>query len=257
MPTPFMHLQIAEKIKSSLPPSPSEADLQALLAAEWPAFYLGSVAPDYQTICNVPRAQTHFYDMPPEPDNMGYTRLLAQNPQLAHAIALPAATAVFLAGYMAHIYLDLVWLREILYPLFVKAPDIGDRNQRHLLHLVVLTYLDGLAYQSLPESAGAILAAARPTYALNFAADVDLVKWRDFLVPQLAPGAALETIPIFAGRLGFTPQEFAARLEDPAWMQSRVFDLIPVEQIQLRLETAVAESTAIIEQYLFPVEPTS
>ena len=62
MPTPFMHLKIAEAIGS-------HADLhlaaRELLDANWSGFYLGSVAPDVQTVSRVPRDQTHFYDLPP------------------------------------------------------------------------------------------------------------------------------------------------------------------------------------------------
>ena len=54
------------------------ARLLRALNEEWPAFYMGSVAPDYQTICGIPRADTHFYRMPPQSRDEAGHQLLAQ-----------------------------------------------------------------------------------------------------------------------------------------------------------------------------------
>jgi len=263
MPTPFTHLQMAENIAAQLAGENGRSSengrslengrLLDLLRREWPAFYLGSVAPDVQTVSGVSREATHFYGIPPAPDNLAYPRMLAQYPQLADVTQLSAAQAVFVAGYSAHLLLDLIWFREILLPIFVHSPELGERPQRWLLHHILLTYLDGLAYESLPETAVTTLAAAHPHHWLPFVTDQHLQVWRDMLTVQLEPDAPLETVAVYAKRLQMTPEKFAAQLADKQWMAAHFFALVPVQKVQDRFETAVAESITVIHNYLSPL----
>lgn len=249
MPTPFMHLHIAEQIKERATYR-GNGRLQSVLKAEWPAFYLGSVAPDVNAISAIPRAGTHFYEMPPADDEMAYPTMLRQYPQLARVGTMPAAQAICVAAYSAHLMLDLIWLREVVYPFFYLPKDLGDRQQRRLTHFILLTYLDTIALNALPETAVTTLAAAKTTQWLPFIEDAILTEWRDLLVDQLRPGAPVKTVEIYAKRLGMSPAEFAADLQDPDWMQARVFSKIPVDKVQQILQTAVPKSVALIRNYL-------
>lgn len=251
MPTPFMHLHIAEQIKESLKDqSGQERNLFAVLDDEWPAFYLGSVAPDYQTLCGVPREVTHFYGLPPAPDNQAYPRMLARYPQLSSADRLPADQAVFVAAYAAHLMLDLIWFRKIVVPKFYNAPQLGDVQKRHLLHLILLSYLDKLAFEALPDNAGNTLASAHPDHWLPFAADEDLRAWRDFLAPQLLPGGTSQTVEIYAGRLQMTAEAFADKIDNGVWLEKNLFAQVPVTAVQEILVEAVPASIRLINGYL-------
>jgi hypothetical protein len=119
-----------------------------------------------------------------------------------------------------------------------------------MIHNTMLTYLDMLAVETLPDNAAETLSSAIPDYQLSFAADSKLVVWRDMLVDQLQPGAMLRTVEIYAGRLEMSPEEFAANLENPAWMADYVFGKVPVEKVQEMLAEAVDESIDIITSYL-------
>jgi hypothetical protein len=249
MPTPFMHLHIAEQIYEMASVN-GNGRLQTSLSAEWPAFYLGSVAPDVNAISTLPRASTHFYDIPPEPDETAYGTMLAEYPQLADWQTMSPGQAVCVAAYSAHLILDLIWLREVVYPFFYLAQDLGSRQQRRLTHFILLTYLDTIALDGLPETAVSTLAAAESNQWLPFIDDEILAAWQEMLVAQLKPGAPVKTVEIYAGRLGITPEEFATNLQDPAWMQKQVFDKIPVDQVQQILQTAVPKSIDLINDYL-------
>lgn len=244
-----MHLQIAEAIKARVEQDQDER-LQRRLCQEWPAFYLGSVAADFQTICDVPRFQTHFYQMPPADDDEAYPAMLSSFPELADASALSPDRALFVAAYIAHLLLDLLWFRQILIPYFVEACNWGDFSQRRLVHHILLSYLDKLAFDSLPPSAATVLAAAQPKAWLPFAADDDLIAWRDLLVAQLQPGAKLETVTIYAERIGMSPDEFLHKLEDPEWIEAQVFKSVPVGEVQSKLAAAVPHCIHVITDYL-------
>lgn len=244
-----MHLHIAEQIFERLAAG-GNGRLQHLLAAEWPAFYLGSVAPDVNAISTLPRESTHFYDVPPAPEETAYLTMLERYPQLNDAALLPPGQAVCVAAYSAHLMLDLIWLREVVYPFFYLAEDLGDRQQRRLTHFILLTYLDTIALSRLPETAVSTLAAARSHHWLPFIDDLILTAWQEMLVAQLQPGAPVKTIEIYAGRLRISAEAFAANLQNPAWMQARVFDKIPVDTVQQILQTAVPQSVELISKYL-------
>ena len=244
MPSPFVHLDIAEQVKAV-----TNGRLSARLSAAWPAFCLGSIAPDYPTINQASRASSHFYDLPPADDNLGYNTMLRQHPRLARPAALPGNQAIFVAAYCAHLMLDLIWLREVVLPYFTTRPDLGDRQSRRRLHFVLLTYLDQQALQRLPAAVGHTLQTAVPRQWLPFVSDGDLCRWRDMVAGQLAPDGEIETVNIYAERLGMTSAAFAACLE-PAWLQANLFTALPVPKIEARLATAVNETINIVRRYL-------
>ncbi|HFE66220.1 MAG TPA: hypothetical protein ENJ93_03070 [Chloroflexi bacterium] len=252
MPTPFMHLHTAEQIRSTIAAQNGDGRLLAQLDACWPAFYLGSVAPDINAICEITRFATHFYRTPPPPGEQAYDVMLAQYPELACGPDLAANRAVFVAAYRAHLLLDLVWLRQIVDPFFFHADHLGDRKQRQLTHFILLTWLDGLALAALPDTAVTTLSHAVPQQWLPFAPDETLVSWRDIIVDQLQPEALPRTVEIYANRIGVSPETFAANLQDDAWMAEHVFGKIPVDQVQAHLTTAVTRSVELIRKYLYP-----
>jgi hypothetical protein len=249
MPTPFMHLHIAEQILEQTSVK-GNGRLHTLLMAEWPAFYLGSVAPDVNAISDISREGTHFYKMPPAEEEMAYPTLLKKYPQLNNLPAISSAQAVCVAAYSAHLMLDLIWLREVVYPYFYLPKTLGSRQQREIIHFTLLTYLDTLALQALPKTAVSTLAAATDRQYLPFIEDVILYRWRDMLVAQLQPNEPIKTVEIYAERLGIAAPEFEANMQNSHWMQTHLFDQIPVGKVQAILQAAVPQSLDLISNYL-------
>ena len=249
-----MHLEIAERIRGHSELSDQTAHL---LGQAWPAFYLGNVAPDFQTICDVPREVAHFYELPPAPGVEAHQVLVEQYPELADAAELPLAHALFIAGYRAHLLLDLCWYWEVLIPYFVEAENWPvDHRQRFLVHNTLLTFLDKQAFDKLPPAADATLAAASPRQWLPFTGDGELIRWRDMLVQQLRPGGTTATIAIYAERMNMKPDQFAANLDDPQWMAENVFHKVPLEKVQAIITDGMEQSVELITDYLSPIAVT-
>ncbi|MFL7839951.1 MAG: zinc dependent phospholipase C family protein [Candidatus Promineifilaceae bacterium] len=250
MPTPFMHLQLSDALHAlASQQQDMDAGLQIALAEYWSAFYLGSVAPDYQTICGIPRIETHFYKNPPESEDVAQRNMLAMYPQLYPGQSLDPQQAMFVAAYLGHLQIDLIWHFDVVLPYFMNNSDLEDHHQAYLVHLTLLTYLDNLAFQALPNKAVDVLSAADYDHWLPFVEVEQMNAWRDFLVEQMAPGRTTQTVQIFAHRLRMTTDEFNAKLGDPDWMNEELFSHIPVAAIQQRLQESVPESLAFIEAY--------
>lgn len=242
-----MHLEIAERIHQH---RSLKGGVRELVESQWPAFYLGSVAADYQAISNIPRDQTHFYQLPPDPEPAPEEQMMIDYPELAEAARLPSGQAVFVAAYRAHLLLDFIWYNQVLTPYFIQSPHWTENRQRFVVHNTLLTYLDKLSLESLPDTAAATLHAAEPQSWLPFAADEELCRWRDMLVVQLRPDAAIRTVEIYAARLGMAPDEFAANLERPEWLDEHLFRKVPLNDIVAILNTAVKRSIDLTVSYL-------
>ncbi len=248
MPTPFMHLQMAEWIRED---GRLRGRARTLVEQEWPAFYLGNIAPDVNAIApEISRRTTHFYNIPPAPDEWGYPDMFHAYPHLADTRRLSAAQAVFIAAYSIHLLLDVRWFREILRPYFFEQGEWVDNKERFLIHNLLLTYLDGLAFTALPKEAGVTLAAATPHHWLPFAPDKSLIDWQEMVAPQLLPGGSSRTVEIYSGRMKMTPGEFVAHLEDADWMTVHLFQRVPVPQVQAMLRDAVGQSIEVITTFL-------
>ena len=252
MPTPFMHLQLSEELRSLvLQNHEFDENLQKILIERWPAFYLGSVAPDFQTICGIPRVATHFYEMPPESKDVAQEHMLSLYPRLYPGHALEADQAIFIAAYLAHLHVDLIWHFDVVLPYFINNSVFENWHQAYLSHVTLLTYLDNLSIHALPDTAADVLAAARYDHWLPFAEDEQMKAWRLYLLEQMAPGQITRTAQIFAGRLGMTEEEFSAKLGSPDWMNEELFSLIPVEKIQRRLQNTIPKSLDLFEAYWY------
>jgi hypothetical protein len=247
-----MHLQFSETMRSrALHERIPHGRLPEMFTTSWPAFYLGSVAPDYQTICGVPRQETHFYKMPPQSISQGWRNFLARNPGLYPGKSQTSDQAAFIAAYMVHLYLDLSWHFNVVIPYFADTALVGDFNHAYLLHLTLLTYLDKLALNALPATARADLAAAEYDHWLPFASNKEIDNWQQFLQEQLSAGGSVQTVKIFAGRLRMTPDEFNAKIDDPDWMDRELFSRIPLAKIEYKLRGAIEISLDLVEAYYY------
>ncbi len=188
--------------------------------------------------------------MPPTPEEMAYPTMLKQHPQLNDLHKMPLGQAVCVAAYSAHLMLDLIWLREIVYPFFYLPKTLGTRQERELIHFILLTYLDNIALDALPQTTVSTLAVANSNQWLPFIDDAILNQWQKMLVDQLQPGVTIRTAEIYAGRLGMSAVEFNTNLLNPNWMQTQLFAKIPVDKVQMILQTAVPQSLDLITNYL-------
>jgi hypothetical protein len=249
MPTPVMHLLLAEEIlRGDKLPTP----IHRLLLQQRGPFLLGNTAPDVQTVSGQTRDETHFYSIPRTTDRPAYETLFSIHPTLARADSLPPTQAAFVAGYIAHLMLDELWLVDIFQRYFL--PDWAPWQERSFLHNVLRTWMDRQGQRQLNGSAIAALAEAQPRNWLPFVADAHLHKWRDWLVEQLEPGCRVQTAEVFARRMGVPVAEIEAVMTSPRQMEERVFHHIPQTALHAFCDTGYERSATLITRYLAEME---
>ena len=194
MPTPFTHLAAAAELLAA---PDLASDARAALQADWPAFLFGNTAPDVQTISGQPRDATHFFSVPLRGAPAAGPRLLAHYPALAARAALPPPQAAFIAGYLAHLVFDQLWVRDLFEPYFGEAQAWGTFHERLYLHNVLRAHVDADDLARLTPVVGARLQAATPDGWLPFVDSHHLRAWRDLIVisSAAAPAARWKCLP--------------------------------------------------------------
>jgi hypothetical protein len=253
VPTPFFHLSLALQL---LQHPALSIPARTFLRERRCAFLLGNTAPDVQGISGQERAATHFFDLPIRPgDSPPWEKLLALHPALAQPQQLDSQQAAFLAGYLCHLRADWDWVLEIFLPAFGPRCTWGTFRQRLYYHNVLRAYLDQRLLPTLRGSLEGCLGAVDPDGWLPFVAGQHLRAWRDLLAPQFRPGAAAQTVDVFASRQGIPSAEYYALLSSETRMQAEIFVHVPPEQIERYRQHLLVECIRLVETYLATGRP--
>ena len=248
MPTPFYHPSIAVEL---LDQASLGGEVRAFLDSYRCEFLFGNTAPDTQVISGQGREETHFFSLPVRKnDRSPWQRLLSTYPILARTADLEPEQAAFLTGYLCHLQADWLWVVDIFSPVFGFRSRWGSREQRLYLHNVLRAYLDRRITESLGHGTGLCLTKVSPQHWLPFIQDGHLCAWRDFLSPQLEPGAAIQTVEVFASRQGIDPAAFYQVIESEEDMERDVFIHVPRQQMEIYRRRVVDENIRLIKSYL-------
>jgi hypothetical protein len=220
MPTPFTHLEIAQRLLAddAIPQS-----IRSALHDERPAFLLGSIAADARTESGLRREDTHFYHYERGIHDHPWRVMFQQHPSLQPPNS--AAQRAFLAGYVAHLSVDEIWSLNMLGPHFAGR-EWAPRPKRFLMLHILLIHMDERDLHSLLPWQYPTLVQAAPHDWLPFMNDAILCDWRDFIGQQIESEGASQTLAVFGSRINRTPAELRAILESPQQMQSDLWQHI-------------------------------
>ena len=219
-----------------------------LLTEHQGAFLLGHTAPDVRSVSGQDREDSHFYTVPRSSSEPACERLLAEHPALTCSDLVTAPQIAFVAGYLAHLELDELWLDEV-FQVFVQG-GWAPLRQRLLLHNVLRTWLDYQAQERLGRHVAQTLRSVQPNGWLAFVRDEDLREWRDWLVRQLAPGHRMETAEVFAERMGIRASEIDAVAQSPELMEERVFSHFPESALTSFQTAGYRRSISLVDAYV-------
>lgn len=251
VPTPFYHLSVAGDLlqRPDLP-----AGVRDFLNHYRPEFLFGNTAPDVQTISGQPRPVTHFFEVPIMPGaSTAWEVMFAAHPDLAKTGLVNESQAAFIAGYLCHLQADWFWVMDIFTPIFGSWSTWQSFKQRLYLHNVLRAYLDRQILDGLQSQIDGELEAAKPSHWLPFVEDLHLFEWRNLLARQLHPGAAVQTVEMFAERQGIAPQAFYRLLESEDRLELEIFSRLPREEVNRYRQRLLDENVRLLAQYLAPL----
>lgn len=246
MPTPFTHLAKAEQLLHD-PTLPDEG--HALLERYWGPFLLGSIVADgHHLAAGLKRADTHFFVYQPHIDPPAESTMLEQYPQLCYADLGATAQAVFIAGYLGHLAVDVVWCEDVIFPYFWGA-DYGNPAYRHFLFTTLIAFMDQRDYATLPTSHKTALYDTVPLDWLPFLPDTAILAWRNRVAEQLKPDGEPETLAIL-NRTIQAGYDLTEMLYSPQVMQDQLWNRYSLEQLATAEAKAYARMLSVVCNYL-------
>lgn len=230
MPTPFSHLQFAQRSLRDRTIPKTHLDL---LSIQRGAYLLGSVAADARVGSGAPREATHFYVYGQEIREPPWRVMMQRHDELwtPHSDAHRA----FVAGYVAHLAMDEYWSLHMVKPNFVEREWVSRSHRFVMLH-AILIYMDERDYAVLDDWQADSLNQAEPDRWAAFLPDSDLRSWRDLIYSQICKGGISQTYAIFAPRVRMTEAQLRAvmdtdeKLHDGLWQYVPRASLEEVEQ---------------------------
>ena len=245
MPTPATHLAMAEEM---LRRNDLSTTARRHLTQQRGPFLLGHTAPDVKTVSGQSREACHFYTIPRTSDRRAWDALFDAYPSLARADALPQPQAAFVAGYIAHLVMDEIWLDNVFVRYFLQ--DWGPLRERLFLHNVLRTWMDSRDQGKLNGRVAQDLRAAEPHDWLPFVDDRHLCVWRDWLVEQLTRSEGMQTAEVFARRMGIPAGIVKAVARSPQQMEERVFRAFPQSALASFREKVYRRSITLVDLYI-------
>lgn len=233
MPTPFMHLNAAHRWLQEAP-----AEAQAAIMSHLGAFLLGNVAPDARVSTGLSREETHFFEYAAKIEPPAKDAMFEAHPTLETAVGEQRA---FVAGYIAHLAMDVVWAESMLYPNFYKKDWLTPAMRFVHLH-VLLLQLDERDYGQWPDTFAPALANAQPDHWLPFLGDADLIEWRNIIADQILPGKHSKSIEVLGTRVSVGEAGLREILADEARIQDELWANVPqglVESVEQQMFAAM------------------
>lgn len=248
MPTASAHLASALDLLED----PALAVRQRLASGEpHGAFLLGTISPDVRVMNGLPREATHFYDIPLSRDKTASQRMLDAYPALAKSGGLPACQAAFVAGYMAHLVMDEVWLEVVVMPhIFIDGAAWTTDHPNYRLYSLLMTYLAEQGDARVPPTMADDLRTAQPHDWLPFASDDDLVKWRERVIQYALQDGGWQTARMFAHQMGDDADALYAVVTSPQAMEREVFSSVPRDALEQFQRSTHQRCLATLNTYL-------
>ncbi len=244
MPTPFTHLVAAERLLND---PALDAAHHELLSANRGAFLLGNVAPDAHVFGQL-RVSSHFYDCTLEAMPGACQVMLTEFPELRE-VQNPAQLA-FIAGYMAHLAVDVVFCEQLIRPHLIAYRHTPEHPQARRRWNYMLTWLDTRDYSRLSHGVGTLLYATTPDHWLPFMPDKALAGWRDLIAAQCPPDGCNRSFEILGARINLSPAELEAVVRSPERMQQDVWPFITPGELQATEATMYNQMRADVVHYL-------
>ncbi len=209
MPHLAFHMSVARELANSLE--------NTLIDADRGAYYLGSTGPDMHVLSREQRISSHYFDLDRLDEQDSVESFFRAHRDLRDVWKLGDSTAAFVAGYLTHLVIDVVWITDIYRPFFGPDSALGGDARANVLDRVLQYELDLQRRQDGPamDEIRDALEKSTPAVNVDFAEPEIIARWRELAVMTASLPPTWDRFPRtasrFLGSIGVsTPEEVDA-----------------------------------------------
>ncbi len=249
MPPLTLHTVVAKRVGGEL--------RHRLLDEDPGSFYLGSTAPDIRILTRWERERTHFFDLHNFDRQDGVRAMFEAFPALAQPAGLNPATAAFVAGYMAHLVMDEIWINDIYRPFFGPCSPQGGDVRANIMDRAIQFSLDRDKRIDRDLMAHVLDAVARADLELeiDFIDGDTLSRWKDVIVDVVDHPPDWERFRYIAGRhlreAGIeTAEKFEEFLRSLPDLVDETLRYLTEERVNEFMERSLERGVGAVKEYL-------
>ena len=216
-------------------------------------YLLGATAPDIRVLTGQRREETHFVDLEADHGENGTASLFAAYPHVLH---LQGRSRAFVSGYLTHLNVDELWIREIYRPFFGRDSALESSLEANFMDRVLQYHidrgerLDGDQPQQFYEH----ILQAEPGEAVQFLDVPTLQKWREVVARIVSTDPTWDNFRTFifrrfGGMDALQEEQLRAFCEAIPEVLERTLQHVTPERIALFKEDAVSRSVAAVRNY--------
>lgn len=222
------------------------------------AFYMGATAPDMRVLMKVDRRHTHFYELDEFGKQDSVAAMFEAYPELSSAASLDPTTRAFMAGYLAHLLMDEIYIEQVYRVFFGEKSPLGgdlwanvlDRALQYEMNRRQLEDLDAMCRirRAVQQVAG------EPS--VEFLPDELLAEWQAFSLRVASQEPNWDRFPrmmrAHLGRAGYSEEEIEDKVRDAPAIVAEAFDRVSEERVGRYLDEAAEIALQRLREYLAP-----
>ncbi|NDJ34741.1 MAG: hypothetical protein GYB64_08730 [Chloroflexi bacterium] len=222
------------------------------------AFLLGSIGPDARVVGGISRDATHYYAIPRQTDAPIEEVFFAQCPSLRRADDLSRENAAFVAGYVAHLIMDVAWLETVVMPaLFIEGITWEPGHPHWDIYNMLMAYLEVRGSRRLPEDIPDLLEGTDPSRWIPCLPDEVLAEWARHIAHVIPESGPQHVIRLLSRSVSMPYEAFVRTVSDRDRLLEATTPTVHTGHLEAFWRTTDDRSMAAVLDYLSTVEASA
>jgi hypothetical protein len=223
------------------------------------AFLFGSTLPDCHIIAGISRAETHFVDLPRFSSESGRERFLRVYPQFRNRENTRIDLRALIAGCLAHLVTDEMWVDDIYRPYFGNCSPLADDPMSSIMDRALQYEMDRgeRLNKTLMADIRRLIRQWSPNEnnTVNFIKLPEIIKWQEFICLLTEREPSWDRFNSHVHRFLFpgnkvSPEQLQTFLDSLPGGLQKTIDYISVQKLEAFRRKAVHAARKIMEEYL-------
>ena len=218
-------------------------------------FLLGSISPDIKIATGFSREKYHFTSLDFQKVGAGAEQMFNTHPALAKSDMLNPPTQAFVAGYIAHLITDEIWIVDVFRRYFANKKIFSNDIFGKVMDRAIQLDLDSEAFGTVNNILH-LLKTNTNNVNVDFICLEALTEWRDWVVSFLQQQFSWDRLHFMANRIALGDQTHPAIsianefLESMPQSLEQLHKLIPPSVLTQYKKRTIKEITSVLGHYL-------